>query len=40
LLAALLGRDADADRCFAEAIELTTAFRYPFLIASTQLRRG
>jgi hypothetical protein len=37
MLAALLGRDDEADRYFSEAIELTTNFRFPFLIAAAQL---
>jgi hypothetical protein len=40
MLAALLGRDDEADRYFAEAIELATAFRYPFMVASAQLEWG
>jgi hypothetical protein len=37
MLAALLGRDDEADRYFSEAIELTTNFRFPYLIAAAQL---
>jgi class 3 adenylate cyclase len=40
MLATLLGRDDDADRYFAEAIALATAFRHPFLVASAQLEWG
>ena len=36
MLAALLGRDEEADSHFADAIELTTGFRFPFLIATAQ----
>ena len=36
MLAALLDRDAEADSYFSEAIQLVTAFRFPFLLASAQ----
>ncbi|HEX5096861.1 MAG TPA: AAA family ATPase [Acidimicrobiia bacterium] len=36
-LAALLGRDEDADRYFARAIEITARLRAPFLLATAQL---
>lgn len=36
LLAAMLGRDHEADRHFETAIDLTARFRFPFLTASAQ----
>jgi class 3 adenylate cyclase/tetratricopeptide (TPR) repeat protein len=36
MLAALLGRADEADSYFSEAIQLVTAFRFPFLLASAQ----
>lgn len=40
MLAALLGRDDDANRYFAAALELTTGLRAPYLIATAQLEWG
>ncbi len=36
MLAALLGRNDEADAYFVEAIQLVTEFRFPFLLASAQ----
>jgi hypothetical protein len=40
MLAALLGRDDEADHYFTQVIELTTRFRFLYLIAAAQLEWG